>query len=75
MRTEQYEHRNSPTMLQSFQEPHVFLLTQLHLLNYAGLYIGALNEELRKSVHSQESSVLSTDAASKETRQMREKVT
>ena len=55
--------------------PFFILLTRLHLLNYAGISVSAINQEGSKSVHSTESSVLSTDATSKETRQMSEKVT
>ena len=58
-----------------FKNHLCFLLTRLHLLNYAGINVTALNQEGSKSVHSTGSSALSTDATSKETRQTREKVT
>ena len=58
-----------------FKNHTSFSLTWLHLLNYAGSSVSALNPEGSKRVHSTESSVLYTDATFKETRQMREKVT
>ena len=69
------------TSIESYQpyfdyfKNHIFFSsTRLHLLNNACFSAIALNQEGSKSVHSTESSVLSTDATSKETRQMREKV-